>query len=109
MADSRPTLTIEFIRHSASVGGYELSLHADVERLDDGLSVNDVEEALRSAELLEDYPDDPRGHSCLVLGHVGGQAVHVVCGLTRQQRLFLITVYRPTLPKWVDERTRRKP
>ena len=57
---------------------------------------------------LEDYPDDPRGHSCLVLGHTGGQPVHVVCGLTRQGRLLLITVHRPLPPKWRDARTRER-
>ncbi|MBI3952060.1 MAG: DUF4258 domain-containing protein [Acidobacteria bacterium] len=102
------TLTIEFIRQSAALGRYELSLHADDERLEEGLTVNHIEETLRSAELLEDYPDDPRGHSCLVLGYAGGQPVHLVCGLTKQGRLIIITVYRPTMPKWKDERTRNR-
>lgn len=64
-------LTVELIRASVASGAYELSLHADDERLADGLTVREVEEVLASAELLEDYPDDPRGHSCLVLGHTG--------------------------------------
>jgi hypothetical protein len=108
VAEDSRTLTIEFIRQNAAAGAYEFSLHADDERLDDALTVADVETALRAAELLEDYPDDPRGHSCLVLGYTGGDPVHVVCGLTRQQRLFLITVYRPRMPKWRDERTRNR-
>jgi hypothetical protein len=101
-------LTLEFIRGSVASGAYELSLHADDQRLADGLTMRDVEEVLQSAELLEEYPDDPRGASCLVLGHARGQAVHVVCGLTRQGRLIVITVYRPSLPKWKDERTRNR-
>lgn len=101
-------LTIEFIQQSAALGAYELSLHADEERLEEGLTVNDLEEGLRSAELLEDYPDDPRRHSCLILGYAERQPVHVVCGLTKQDKLILITVYRPTMPKWKDERTRNR-
>ena len=101
-------LSVEFIRDSVGSGAYGLSVHADDERLADGLTVREVEEALVSAELLEDYPDDPRGHSCLVLGYTGGQPVHVVCGLSRQGRAIVITVYRPRLPKWKDERTRNR-
>jgi hypothetical protein len=29
-------------------------------------------------EGIEDYPDDPRGHSCLMLGTAGGRSVHIV-------------------------------
>jgi len=101
-------LDVQFIRESIASGAYALSLHADDERLADGLTVAEVEGALSAPELLEDYPDDPRGHSCLVLGYTGGLPVHVVCGQTRQDRLVLITVYRPQLPKWKDECTRNR-
>ena len=52
-------LTEAFIAHSALTGAYVLSLHADNERIDDGLSVDELEEGLASPELLEDDPDDP--------------------------------------------------
>lgn len=34
------------------------------------ITLQDMEEALVSeeAEIIEDYPNDPRGHSCLILG-----------------------------------------
>ena len=102
------TLSQAFIRQNADSGTYLLSLHADNERLEDRLSVDDLEEALASAEILEDYPDDPRGPSCLVLGYAGKQPVHAVCGLTRQEVVLVITVYRPAPPKWQDERTRAR-
>jgi hypothetical protein len=102
------SLTIEFITQSAARSDYELSLHADEERLAEGLTLAQVEDALQSAEVLEDYPNDPRGRSCLVLGHASGRPVHVVCGLTRQGKLIVITIYLPTMPKWKDERTRNR-
>ena len=83
-----------------------LSLHADDERLADGLTMEQIESALLHCEFLEDYPDDPRGASCLVLGYVDDRPVHVVCGKTRQGKLILITVYIPTEPKWLDPRMR---
>ena len=98
--------TAEFIRQCVEKDDYEFSLHADDERLSDGLTIAELEEVLCSCELIEDYPDDPRGPSCLVLGSATGRPLHVVCGLTKQQKLLLITVYRPTMPKWRDEKTR---
>jgi hypothetical protein len=61
--------------------------------------------------LLEEYPDDPRGESCLVLGFVGSRPLHAVLGWAAmkgetQRMLRLITVYTPTVPKWSDPRTR---
>lgn len=100
------SLTVNYIKQSIVEGEYELSLHADEERLAEGLTIVEIENALQLLELIEDYPDDPRGHSCLVLGYAETQPVHVVCGLTKQQKLLIITVYLPCLPKWEDERTR---
>ncbi len=61
---------------------------------------------LQSCQILEQYPEDPRGECSLVSGFSGGRPVHVICGKTRQEKLFLITVYIPAEPKWKDPRTR---
>jgi hypothetical protein len=91
---------------------YEFSFHAQQERLEENLDVEEIAEAiLGQSEILEEYPNDPRGESCLLLAFVGIQAVHVVIGWARRQRdgtktLRVITVYKPAFPKWVDARTR---
>jgi len=93
-------------------GRYEISFHAQQERLEENLDVLQIEEAIvGQGEILEEYPNDPRGESCLLLGFVGRQPVHVVVGWARRQQegqkvLRVITVYRPTLPKWIDPKTR---
>ena len=102
-------MDIEWIRQQVRSGNYEFSGHADDERQAERIPIADVEEALLNGEILEDYPNDPRGPSCLVLGHRSpGYPIHVVCGQTPSGRLRLITVYIPSQPKWVDERTRRR-
>ena len=102
-------MDIEWIRQQVRSGNYEFSGHADDERQAERIPIADVEEALLNGEILEDYPNDPRGPSCLVLGHGSpGHPIHVVCGQTPSRRLRLITVYIPSQPKWVDERTRRR-
>jgi hypothetical protein len=100
-------ITVEFIRQEIRNQQYEISLHADDERLAEGLSMREVESALLRCEILENYPDDPRGESCLALGFATDQnPVHIVCGRNRSGHLILITVYIPRLPKWKDPYTR---
>ncbi len=69
--------------------------------------------ALSNAEIIEDYPEDPRGHSCLVLGFAARRPVHVVCTIKDNPReLLLITMYDPSLrpEKWeAGFRERRRP
>lgn len=44
------------------------------------ITPGEVETVVLSGELIEDYPQDPRGHSCLLLGFGDAKrAVHVVC------------------------------
>ena len=91
---------------------YEFSFHAQQERLEEDLDVTDIEAALLGmAEILEDYPNDPRGESCLMLGFAGDRPIHVVLGWAARKRdgrktLRIVTVYIPCLPKWINPRTR---
>jgi len=102
-------LDIEWISRQIRRGNYEFSGHADDERQAERIPIADVESALLKGEILEDYPNDPRGPSCLVLGHgIPGYAIHVICGQTPSRRLRLITVYVPSQPKWLDERSPRR-
>jgi hypothetical protein len=46
-------------------GQYEVSFHAQQERLEEDLDLIQIEAAIiENGELLEEYPDDPRGESC---------------------------------------------
>ena len=56
---------IEHIKELIRSGKYRLTLHAEVERDADHISMVEMEEALKGnkCELIEDYPKDPRGHS----------------------------------------------
>lgn len=104
-------MDIDEIRRLVRQGSYEVSIHAQRERLEDDLDVTQIEDAIASGELLEEYSNDPRGWSCLILGFSGEKPIHVVIGWASNryegQRIpRLITVYIPMLPKWTDPRTR---
>jgi len=103
------SITAIFIRSEIKNQTYVISLHADEERLADGLTIRQIEYALSDCEILETYPEDVRGESCLVLGFTtAGKAIHIVCGMNRDEHIVWITVYLPTMPKWKDPRTRNR-
>ena len=104
-------MDINTIRQLVRQGQYELSIHAQQERLAEDLDVTEIEAALAQGEIVEAYPDDPRGESCLVLGYAGIKPIHAVLGWTsprgeQEKTLRIITVYIPQPPKWSDARTR---
>jgi len=99
---------IDWIKARVSNGEYEFSSHADDERQAEKISISEIELALLEGEIIQDYPTDPRGHSCLILGYGSeGYPIHVVCGRTSSNRMRIITVYVPSPPKWLDAKTRR--
>lgn len=102
-------ITPDFIRAEIESQDYDISLHADDERITDELAVSQLEFALLNCKIIEQYPDDSRGESCLAVGFTpDGIAVHVVCGKNPSGYLILITVYIPTMPKWRDPYTRNR-
>jgi Domain of unknown function (DUF4258) len=72
------------------------------------ISPAEIEAAISAGELVEDYPEDMRGHSCLLLGSGdGGRPIHVVCA-PKPDYLAIITAYIPHPDQWsVDFRKRK--
>jgi hypothetical protein len=104
-------MNLDEIQDLIGKGRYEISEHAQRERLDDDLDVTEIEAAMLGGEILEQCANDPRGESCLMLGFSDGRPVHVVVGWASRTdpdraTLRLITVYVPQPPKWTDPRTR---
>jgi hypothetical protein len=96
------------IREKFQRDEYEISFHAEKERYAEDITIFDLESAINSGEIIENYPNDPRGPSCLILGYSQEHPMHVVCGYTPINWIRVITVYIPKPPKWLDERTRAK-
>ena len=98
-------MDIETIVKHVRNNEYVYSLHAEIERKAEDLTLAQIEEALLSGKILEQYPDTGRGESCLVIGFTGETPVHAVCGW-RGEKIVLITVYIPRPPKFADPWTR---
>lgn len=73
------------------------------------ISPGEVKQVVFAGEIMEDYPEDVRGHSCLMLAFTEkGRPVHVVC-TPKEDYLGIITSYVPTEEKWeADFRTRKR-
>lgn len=101
-------MNINWIKSKIETGDYEFSAHAENERQADKILIEEIEFALRKGKIIESYPNDPRGQSCLVLGY-GNEScpIHVVCEKTKKGDLRVITVYIPTTPKWKSPKIRR--
>jgi hypothetical protein len=71
-------------------------------------TVDDVRNCIFFGEVIEDYPEDVRGRSCLMLGSAEpDRPIHVVCA-PKVGYLSIITAYQPDLNEWnTDWKTRR--
>jgi hypothetical protein len=71
------------------------------------ITTSEVHGVVDEGEVIEDYPEDVRGHSCLMLGYGdGGRAIHIVCS-PKDEYLALITAYLPEKDEWSNDfRTR---
>ena len=85
------------------------TLHAVEREYQEGITAMDVEGSLKKGfEIVENYPDDPRGESCLILCWLDHTPLHVVCA-PYEDALVIISVYFPEIDKWMDNyRDRRR-
>ena len=64
------------------------------------ITTDEVRCAIENDEIIEDYPKDSRGHSCLVLGKgKNGRPIHIVCS-PKDEFLAIITAYIPDPVEW---------
>lgn len=76
-------------------------------RPDRVISPEDVRYAIDHGVVIEDYPEDVRGHSCLIVAHLeSGRTIHV-CYAPKDGFLAIITAYVPSPDQWTENFTRR--
>jgi hypothetical protein len=99
---------IQEIRLKFLQDAFEFSKHAVDQALLRNILVSEIREAAQAAEIIEDYPDDKYGPSCLLLGFTrAGRPLHIQCSYPSRPLLKIITVYEPNPDEWIDYRKRR--
>jgi len=100
---------IDEIRVKFKTRNYEFSKHAVDQSIIRDISVAEVEDAIAGrSEVIEDYPEDKYGPSCLILGYTkGGRPLHVQCSYPSRPLIAIITVYQPDPDLWIDFRIRK--
>ncbi|WP_375419137.1 DUF4258 domain-containing protein [uncultured Hymenobacter sp.] len=62
-----------------------------------------------AGRLVETYPADRYGPSCLVFGYTAaGRPLHVVCSCPSRALVKNITAYEPNLTEWLSDFITRK-
>ena len=99
---------IDDIRAKIAGDQFEFSKHAVDQAILRGISVQEVREAVATAVIIEDYPGDKYGPSCLLLGFTTtGRPLHIQCSYPSRPLLKIITLYEPDPDQWIDLRTRK--
>jgi len=99
---------IKEIREKISAGLFEFSKHAVDQSIVRRITVQYVREAIARGEIIEDYPDDKYGPSCLIFALSGsGRPLHIQCSYPSRPLVKIITLYEPDANLWVDFKVRK--
>ena len=99
---------IDEIREKIEAGQFEFSKHAVDQSIIRRMSVKETQELFSNAEVIEDYPEDKYGPSCLILGKTReGRPLHIQCSYPSRPLIKIITLYEPDPDLWIDFKIRR--
>ena len=100
---------IDEIREKVLANAFEFSQHAVDQMILRRISVQEIRETVGTGKVIEDYPDDKYGPSCLVLGFAAGaKAIHVQCSHPSRLLVKIITVYEPDPNEWIGYEERKR-
>ena len=90
-------------------GQFELSEHAVEQSSIRHISLPEVREAIEESEIVEDYPTDKYGPSCLILGFTRSKRpLHIQCSYPSRPLVKIITLYEPNPLRWINFKTRKR-
>ncbi len=99
---------IEELRVKFSQEKFEFSRHAVDQTVLRNISVREIRETMNKGEIIEDYPDDKYGPSCLIYGVTNqNRLIHIQCSYPSRAIVKVITVYEPNPERWINYKIRR--
>jgi hypothetical protein len=99
---------LDEIRGKISAGRFEFSKHAVDQTILRRVTLQDIREAIADGEIIEDYPNNKYGPSCLIFGYTqAGRPLHIQCSYPSRTLVKIVTLYEPDANLWVDFKTRK--
>ena len=99
---------INDIRRKFRRDQFEFSRHAVDRILLRNISLDEIRHVIRNGKVIEDYPDDKYGPSCLILGMTRlNRPLHIQCSYPSRPLIKIVTAYEPDPEEWIDFRVRR--
>jgi Domain of unknown function (DUF4258) len=72
------------------------------------ITIQELREAFEASEIIEDYPNDKYGPSCLIFGLTAeSRPLHVQSSYPSRPMLKIITLYEPIEDLWIDFKVRK--
>ncbi len=100
---------IDQLRSKVAANQFEFTRHALDQSILRGITVQELREAIANGEVIEDYPEDKYGPSCLLFGMTkSDRAIHIQCSYPSREIVKIITLYQPDPEQWIDYKVRRK-
>jgi len=84
---------IDDIKAKFAVDQFEFSQHAVDQSLLESITVAETREAIAAGEVIEDYPNDKYGPSCLILGWTNARRpLHIQCSYPSRPLVKVVTL-----------------
>jgi hypothetical protein len=100
---------IEEIRDKIASNLFEFSKHATNQSTIRNIRLHEIQEAVASGFVIEDYPDDKYGSSCLISGITQtNRPIHIHCSYPSRSLIKIVTVYEPDSLRWDENFTKRR-
>lgn len=99
---------IDEIRVKAAAGLWEFAKHATDQSILRRISIQELRETIDGGEIIEDYPNDKYGPSCLIFDlTASNRPLHIQCSYPSRPLLKVITLYEPDAESWIEFRVRK--
>lgn len=97
------------IRYKIAESQFEFSKHALDQSILRQIRVQEIRAAIANGQVIEDYPDDKYGSSCLISGLTQAKRpIHIQCSYPSRPLIKIITVYEPDSQRWNDDFSQRR-
>jgi hypothetical protein len=102
----RIILDIKSIRDAVEKQNHRFSNHAIERMAERKITRQEIEQVITRGEIIEEYPEDKYGPSCLIYGDTDiGRPLHVQISLPPKVKV--ITTYEPNPQEWENYRVRK--